>query len=62
MTSTGEVQYRVSMFRLYIAGLHYNENSGRSQAMTSTGEVQYRVSMFRLYIAGLHYNENTGRS
>ena len=38
-----------SMFRLYLAELHYNENIGRSQAMNSTEEVQYRVSMFRLY-------------
>lgn len=35
------------LFRIHLAGLHYNENSDREQATTSTGAKRYKVSKLK---------------
>ena len=33
----------VVFFRVHLAALHFNENSGKKQSVTKAGEPQYRV-------------------
>ena len=38
------ILYFVSLFRLHLAALHFNENSERKQATTKDGEGRYAIS------------------
>lgn len=35
---------KASHFRLALAAMHFNENTGRTQAVTKAGELQWRIS------------------